>query len=248
MLLLTLGAGLLNAVAMLATSGIPAGTALPVTLNSSLDARKDKPGQKIQAKLMQDVPLSSGEKIKAGARVTGHIVEVKAAAGGWRIVVKFDELQDRGTAIPLNVSARAIAAMESIYAAEVPVDATSDSESSNQWVMRQVGGEVINRGRGRITSGDGLVGRWDGAAWGKLTAATDAGDCTASDGNGIEQALWVFSTSACGLYGLEDMKLVQSGRTDPLGQIVLESSKALHMGGGSGWFLLVNAAAPAAAQ
>jgi len=110
MLSLSLGAGLLSAVAMLATSGIPAGTALPVTLNSSLDVRKDKPGQKIQAKLMQDIPLSSGEKIKAGARVTGHIVEVtKAPGGGSRIALKFDELQDRGTVIPLNVSARAIA-------------------------------------------------------------------------------------------------------------------------------------------
>ena len=246
MLLLTLGAGLLSAVAMLATSGIPAGTALPVTLNSTLDARKDKPGEKIQAKLMQDIPLSSGEKIKGGARVTGHIVEVtKLPAGGSRMVLKFDELQDRGTAIPLNVSARAIAAMESVYAAEIPIDATSDSESSNQWVMRQVGGEIVNRGRGRIASGEGLVGRWNGQAWGKLTAGAE-GDCTAADGNGIEQALWVFSTSACGLYGLEGMTLAHDGRTAPLGQIVLESSKSLHVGGGSGWFLLVNAAAPAA--
>ncbi len=247
MLLLTLGAGLLNAVAMLVSPGLPAGTALPVTLNSTLDARKDKPGQKIEARLMQDIPLSSGEKIKGGAHVIGHIVEVtKLPGGGSRMVLKFDELQERGTVIPLSVSARAIAAMESIYAAEVPIDATSDSESSSQWVMQQVGGDVINRGRGRISSDDGLVGRWDGAAWGKLTSSTQ-GDCAASDGNGIEQALWVFSTSACGLYGLEDMKLVHSGRTVPLGQIVLESSKMLHIGGGSGWFLLVNAGAPASA-
>jgi hypothetical protein len=245
MLLLKLGTGLLSALAMLVTSGIPAGTALPVVLNSTLDAKKDKPGQKIDARLMQDIPLGAGEKIKAGARVTGHIVEVSRAGGGYRVVVKFDQLQDRGTTIPLNVSARAIATSQSVYSAQIPIDPYSNSEPQSMWVMRQVGGDVVNRGRGGIASGDSMVGRYDdGATWGKLTSSVQ-GDCTAADGNGIEQALWVFSTSACGLYGLEDVKLAHDGRTDPVGQIILESGKSIRVGGGSGWFLLVNAAAPA---
>ena len=111
----------------------------------------------------------------------------------------------------------------------------------NQWVMRQVGGDIVNRGRGVVASSNAIVGRWDGAAWGRLTPGTD-GDCPATDGDVSEQALWVFSTSACGLYGFRDLKLVHAGRTDPVGQIALESDKNLHVGGGSGWFLLVNAA------
>ena len=247
MLCLKLGTGLLSALAMLVTSGIPAGTALPVALSATLDAKKDKPGQKIEARLMQGIRLPSGEKIKAGAHVAGHIVEVtKVPGGGSRMTLKFDQLNAGGRTIPLTLSARAIAASPSVYQAEVPVDAESNYEPSNQWVMKQVGGEIVNRGRGRITSDEGLVGRWDGEPWGKLTTA-DEGDCTAAEGNGIEQALWVFSTSACGLYGLEGMKLVHNGRTDPVGQIILESSKDLRIGGGSGWFLLVGGA-PAAGQ
>ncbi len=245
MLWLKLGGLVLNAAAMLVTHGIPPGTALPVTLGATLDAKKDKPGQKIEARLMQDIPLTAADKIKAGAHVTGRIVEVtRTASGGSRIVLKFDQLTGGGRTIPLTINVRAIAAMESVYAAEVPVDAESNYETQNQWVMKQVGGEIVNRGRGRITSDEGLVGRWDGAPWGKLTTAVD-GDCTAADGNDIEQALWVFSTSACGLYGLPDMKLVHDGRTDPIGQIILESSKNLHIGGGSGWFLLVSASSSA---
>ena len=244
-LCLKLGAGLLSALAMLVTPGIPVGTALPVALSSTLDARKDKPGQKIEARLMQDIPLGAGEKIKAGARVTGHIVEVRRAGGGYRMVLKFEQLQDRGTTIPLNVSARAIASSQSVYQAQIPIDPYSNSEAQSMWVMRQVGGDVVNRGRGGIASGDSIVGRYDdGATWGKLTSS-EQGDCTAADGNGIEQALWVFSTSACGLYGFEDVKLVHDGRTDPVGQIILESGKSIRVGGGSGWFLLVNGAAPA---
>ena len=40
---------------------IPPGTALPVMLNSSLDAKKDKPGHKISARVMQmpsGIPLA----------------------------------------------------------------------------------------------------------------------------------------------------------------------------------------------
>jgi hypothetical protein len=247
MLCLKLGTGLLSALAMLVTQGISAGTALPVMLGATLDAKKDKPGQKIEARLMQDIPLSAGEKIKAGAHVTGHIVEVTwQPGGGARMVLKFDQLAAGGRTMPLIISVRAIAAMESVYAAEIPVNPASDAESSDEWVMRQVGGEIVNRGRGRITSEEGLVGRWNGAPWGKLTSS-DSGDCAASDGNDIEQALWVFSTSACGLYGLEDMKLVHNGRTDPVGQVILESTKDVHIRGGSGWFLLVSGS-PSPAQ
>ncbi len=240
-----LGAGLVGALAMLITQGIPPGTALPVMLGTTLNAKKDKPGQKIAARLMQDIPLPAGEKVKAGAHVTGHIVSVtKIAGGGSRMVLKFDQLQTGGKTIPLVVSARAIAAMDSVYAAELPINADSNYVSSNEWVMRQVGGEVVNRAHGVVASSDSIVGRWDGAPWGKLTTAVE-GNCTATDGNGIVQALWVFSTSACGLYGFKDVKLVRDGRGEPLGEIVLEFSKDAHIGSGSGWFLLVGGTAAA---
>jgi hypothetical protein len=61
-----------------AQSAIPAGTVLPVRLNSSLDSIKNKPGQVITARIMQDVPLPKGQ-IPAGARVVGHIARVGPA-------------------------------------------------------------------------------------------------------------------------------------------------------------------------
>ena len=82
MLWLKLAAAFLCSVTMLAARDVPAGTALPVMLNSTLDAKKDKPGEKIQGKVMQDVPLPSGAKIKSGSRVSGHVVSVNKLAGG----------------------------------------------------------------------------------------------------------------------------------------------------------------------
>jgi hypothetical protein len=62
-----------------------------------------------------------------------------------------------------------------------------------------------------------------------------------SDSNDLEQSLWIFSTTACGAYGFEDLTLANAGRTPPVGQIALESTKkAFSMRGGSGWLLVVN--------
>src|SRR5271169_1374688 len=66
---------------LFAQNTIPAGTILPVALNSSLNSRKVKSGQVITARVMQDVPLP-GSTIHAGAKVIGRVIDVKPANGG----------------------------------------------------------------------------------------------------------------------------------------------------------------------
>jgi len=240
MLLLKLAAALLCSATMLGAQSIPAGTAIPIMLNSTLKSKDSKAGERIEGKLMQELLLPSGVKIKSGSHLTGHVVSDDLAGSVWRITVMFDSLQDQGRTIPLNVGLRAMAASESVFQAKTPIDSTSTYESSYGWTTKQVGGDVVFRGRGYIASPDGKVGRWNGSgAWGKLTPA---GDCLATEVNDQEQALWVFSTTACGVYGFEDLKLAQAGSTAPVGQITLESAKEILVRDGSGWLLLVNAA------
>jgi hypothetical protein len=232
--------------ATLAAQNLPSGTALPVMVSTGLNAKNSKVGEKISGKLMQEVTLPSGPAIKSGAHVAGHVVEVSSPRGsGSRIVVTFDQLQFEGRTVPLNVSLRALAASENVFQAGVPVGPSATAESSQDWVTKQVGGEFVFRGRGLLESNEGAVGRWSGTGvWGQLAAA---GDCPASDSNGQEQALWIFSTTACGLYGFEHTKLAHAGRTTPLGQIVLESTEDVDLRGGSGWLLVVNPAASSSA-
>lgn len=225
---------------LLAAQSLPAGTALPVMLSSTLNSKDDKPGKKIEGKLMQEVLLPSGVKIKSGSHVTGHVVLAGRAGPASSITLTFDVLQDQGRAIPLNVSLRALAGAANVFQAKTPIDAILSFESSYGWTTKQVGGDVVFRGRGYIASPQGKVGRWNGTgAWGKLTPA---GDCLAADSNDQEQALWVFSTTACGIYGFEDLKPAHTGTTAPVGQITLESPKPIDIRGGSGWLLLVNSA------
>lgn len=246
MLLLKLAAVLLCSATMLPAQSIPAGTAIPIMLNSTLKSKDSKVGERIEGRLMQEILLQSGVKIKSGSHVTGHVVSDDASGSVWRITVMFDSLQDQGRTIPLNVGLRSMAASESVFQAKTPIDAASTYESSYGWTTKQVGGDVVFRGRGYIASPDGKVGRWNGnGAWGKLTPA---GDCLATDVNDQEQALWVFSTTACGVYGFQDLKLAQTGSTVPVGQITLESTREILVRDGSGWLLVVNAASTSPAN
>jgi hypothetical protein len=57
-------------------------------------------------------------------------------------------------------------------------------------------------------------------------------------GNDQPQALWVFSSDACGLYDFPNLTLTHAGRTNPLGEITLESIKGdVKIPAGSGLLL-----------
>jgi len=226
---------------------LPAGTVIPIMLRSEISAKKSKAGQKIEGRLMQELALPSGARINSGAEVKGLIVEItRPTSGGSRMVVTFAELSDRGHTIPLTASLRALASSESVYQAGLPAGNSSNSQP-DEWVTRQVGGDAVSRGRGIVSSSNGIVGRWSAGVWAKLTPAPQSG-CPADDGNDRIQSLWVFSTSACGVYDLPAVQLAHDGRTEPLGMITLESPKDLLIRGGSGWLLLVNETASTVAS
>ncbi len=229
--------------AALVAQEIPAGTTVPAMLRTTLDSRKAEAGQKIEARVMQDIPLGSQVRIRAGSKLVGHVVEVTAASAtsGSRIVISFDRLRMNGAGIPVTMSLRSLASMMEVFEAQLPTNAIDDyGTSPSDWITVQIGGDAVYRGAGIVMSPDArVVGKSTaaGAVTAKLTASREGGCRGAVSGDDREQALWLFSTSACGAYGFGDLKIAHAGRRDPIGQIILESERDVHLSGGSGLLL-----------
>jgi len=232
---------LMLATQLLAQSAIPAGTILPVRLNASLNSGKVKAGQIITARVVQDVPLSSGSKIHAGAKVIGHVTDVKQGNGA-QVSFRFDAVDISRQRIPVTTDLRALASMMAVEEAQIPESGPDRGTPENVWTTEQIGGEVVYRGGGPVADGLRTVG--EPAPNGVLVRVSGkpGTECRgAVEGNDQPQALWVFSSDSCGAYGFADLAIIHAGRTNPLGEITLASDHGkVNVRAGSGMLLRVS--------
>jgi hypothetical protein len=218
---------------------LPPGTLLPLILNTTINSDKSKPGEKLSAKLKQDVPLDTGD-IKAGSEVFGRIVSVKRGAAGApaAVVMVFDRIRIGGQEYPITTKLRALASMSAVYQARLPINSVSPDGSVWDYNTRQVGGDVVF-GRKDVRSEAGIVGMSPEPGWviGIPRANPEAG-CGGPDNKHL-QAFWIFSTSACGVYGDEDLQIARHADDPKTGQITLTDPKKVEVRGGAGLLLTV---------
>jgi len=227
---------------------IPAGTILPVRLNSTLSSAKCKPGQVITARVMQDVPLPNGGTIRAGAKVIGQIVSVTAASNGSpaSLSFRFDTLETRDAKLSITTNLRAIASLLAVQRAGLPLPGADRGVSPNAWTTVQIGGDVVYRGGGHVEAGRERVGEpvSDGVL-GRLRSNPQRGCSSTLDASETRQALWLFSSDACGPYDLPDLQIRRTGPADPSGEVILDSSKGhVNVRAGAGLLLVVNGSLP----
>lgn len=231
---------ILSSTLAIAQENMPVGTILAAQLNRSLNSQKARPGQTISARLMQDVPLASG-KIPAGAKILGHITNMRTDGNTTKVTMRFDTLRYRHRTVAIQTSLRALASLMEVEDAQTPKTGP-DRGTPLRWATRLlVGGEVAYGDGGPVMHGSERVG--DALAYGVLVpvAANSAERCRGEvGGNANPQALWVFSSDACGVFGMENVRIEHAGRTAPVGEIVLASDAgSLRVQSGSGILLRV---------
>ncbi len=223
---------------------IPAGTVIPAELNASLSSAKSKTGEKLSARVMQDVPLTDGERIRRGAQVSGQVLAVTRSTNGSgaRIAFRFDKLTAGKRSYAVTTDLRAVASMVDVEQAQIPPMGTDRGTSPLEYTTMQIGGDVVYRGGGPVTHGSRIVG--EPVPNGVLSEVSEkpGSDCRgAIEGANSRQALWLFSSDACGAYGLGETKIVHAGRTEPMGEIILGSAHGeVKVQSGSGMLLRVN--------
>jgi hypothetical protein len=220
---------------------IPTGTIIPVSLNSTLRSDKSVSGDAITATILQDVSLGMGKILRAGSRVTGHVVDAITPGKGSdesKISFQFDQVRLGDVTIPITTNLRAVASEAAVFAA-VP-QLTSSEYTDNQV---QIGGDQISYGAGGpVIVGSQVVGKY--TSQGVLAnVGQDSGTPYRGtiDENAHPQAFWLFSVNAHGAYGFSDLTILHSGRTELLGEVTLTSSgKAVKVGKGSAMLLRVD--------
>ncbi len=208
---------------------IPPGTILPVRLRTPISSQKSKPSQLIVARIAQDVPLPNGSKIRAGSKVEGQIIEVVPAGtfSGPKLSIRFDKVYAQGNVFSVTTNLRAIAGFMTVQEAGVPEETPSEGTPYDWLPTTQIGGDSVYGLPGPVMSAEDpsqVVGKstYDGVL--ARPRAKKGTECRgAAYGNDHLQAFWVFSTDACGAYGIEHLNIVHAGRTAPQGTIVLAS-------------------------
>jgi hypothetical protein len=223
---------------------IPAGTILPLRL-PSLSSQKNKKGDLIKARIMQDVPLPNSEKIRAGAIVLGRVLDVTPGNQA-ALILTFDTLIEHGETIPITTSLRALASPFEIDSAQIPDMGAGESDVYDWLPTTQIGGETAYGLGGPVAKGNTIVGRVVGDGVLVNVSARPGTKCSGSlDGNSSPQALWLFSSDACGVYGFPHLSIRHAGRANPQGQITLASdSGPVEIGSGSGILLRVISTVP----
>ena len=207
---------------------IPAGTVIPVMLNTTIDSDKVHQGQEITAKVMEAVPLASEGQIPQGAKIFGHIVQVKPGdktSPAW-VAIQFDHVLIRGRQVPIKASVHVLASMMAVYDAQVPFF-EPDTTPRSAVMLSPVGGEPAFRPDNPEKSASKLV-RFSGPLLDGCGGRIDR--------EGGTGALWVFSPYACGVYGFgKGLVIVRDGSAD--GNIILGAKKDVQVSAGSGWLL-----------
>jgi hypothetical protein len=221
---------------------IPAGTIIPVSLNSVLRSDKTGSGSPVTATVMQDVPLATGETLHRGSKVTGHVVEAFTSGNGSdeaRISFQFDQVQLGNRTVPITTNLRAVASPHAVLEA---------GELNDSAV--EIGGDQISYGEGGpVIVGSQVVGKY--TSHGVLANVDqDMGTpCRVTvDSNAKPQAFGLFSVNACGAYGLGDLKILQSGHAKPFGEVTLANRKVVNVRKGSAMLLRVDGSGPEEAQ
>lgn len=225
-----------------ASLAIPPGTILPVRLNSTL-SRRSKLNQMITGTVVQDVPLTGSRKVRAGTKVIGHVVAMTTPPNRSDISLQFDKLSIGHRIVPIKTDLRAMAGFMSIVDAQTPETGVGEGDDWRWQTRDLIGGDTVYGVGGEVTNAEGQrvgIGVESGIL--STVSANESRGCRGQVGdNQNPQALWVFSSDACGVYGLDGIRIGHAGRNPPTGVIILHSNRgALKVPRGAGLLLRVN--------
>jgi hypothetical protein len=235
--------------AVVTLTALPPGTILPLRLDKSMAAKDAQKGQPIEAKIAQEVPLSTGFKIPVRSTVNGSIVSVERDSDGTglSVTLKFNQLDDRKETVSISTYLRAIASSRAVRDAQSPLTG-ADTGSPMGWSTTvQIGGDIRYGDGGAVRNqAKQKVGK--GVSGGVLVHVHENGALGCEGPVNMDdhlQALWLFSSNACGTYDLKGVKITHTGKNAPVGEFTLHFEKEdMRLESGTGILLRIASPQP----
>jgi hypothetical protein len=210
-------------------AGLPTGTAVNAQLNSSVDSKKAKVGDKVEARTTEEIKYAGKTIVPIGAKLEGHVTEATARSkgdSGSTLAIQFDKaIPKKGEEISLNVAILAIAAPQNDYSGGPGGPGSDPSPTPNP------------------ATGSSPMGtsHTPTATPGSANYPTLGADSTPRGMNGSAQ----LPANSRGVYGLKDLKLMASTAGASETTVITSDGKNVRLD--SGTRLLLVAQTPTAA-
>jgi hypothetical protein len=240
----TSAAGIAGAGAAKGSTNISSGTKVNARLENSLDAKKSKPGDRVEARTTRDVKENGKVVLKKGTRLTGHVTRAQAHANGQsdsQLGIVFDHaVLKNGQEVPFHATIQALAASQaSAMAATGPDDMMASGggmgavSGTAQGGGGLVGGVASTAGgmAGSVVNTAGSVPLNAGGTLNSATSSTGAVGGLTSTGS--------LTSNSIGIIGLNGLSIDSAASSTTQGSMIVSSTKNVHLD--SGTQLLLNA-------
>jgi len=237
---------------------LSSGTKFEAALDQSLDANKNKVGDKVTAHTVDAV--KSGDKVvlPKNTKLIGHITEVKAKSkddANSTLGVVFDHAELKGgQQMPVHLGIQAIAAAQNSAAAGADDAMAMGSGNAMGGGSAMAGGGAMGGGASRGSAGGGLLGGVGSSAGGAVgstvntassttgaaanTAGSAAGTTRGVAGGAADSVNAVsphaqLSSSSQGVFGMQGLALNSEAANQTQGSVVTGTGRNVHLDSGT---------------
>ncbi|HLJ41390.1 MAG TPA: hypothetical protein VKT50_07860 [Candidatus Acidoferrales bacterium] len=229
------------------SAGVSSGMTINTELQTTLDARKCHPGQRVVAKTTQDVKEDGHVVLRKGTQLIGHVTEAQArtkANAQSSVGIVFDEaVTKKGEEVPFHATIQALAAAQSTSAASLDNDMMEPSGAPMGSGGGSMGGGVVGGAGSAVGSAAGatrgMAGNVPQTANGTLGATSATAASAGGNLRGLNAAGQLTSASS-GVIGMNDMNLTSAASNSTESSVVTSAKHNVHLSSGTQMLLRVN--------
>jgi hypothetical protein len=208
-------------------TSLAAGTTLRAELSNSLDSKKVKQGEAVNARTTQTLKSTDDRIIlPKGTKLVGHVTQASAGQADSTLGVVFEKATlKNGQELALNLAIQALAP-----------PASSGAEVNQTADIAPAGG--MREGRGTAPGAAGNAG-----SVASTTAGTATGTSTTGGVAGNAAAADQLNANSRGVVGLNNLTLSTAGGSSAQGSVITSSGKNVHLDSGTRLILVSQASA-----